>query len=55
MRWDEHVAHTKWSRYECEISVRKHERKKLVPKLSIKWDDNIKTDIIRCVTEACVG
>ena len=26
------------------------ERKKLCPKGSIKWEDNIKTDIIGCVT-----
>jgi len=45
----------KWRRFECEISVRKHERKNLVPKLSIKCEDNIKTDTIRCVTQACVG
>jgi hypothetical protein len=54
MRWEEHVAHMEWSIYECEISVRKHERKKLVQKPNIKWEDNINTDIIRCVIQACV-
>jgi hypothetical protein len=36
MRWDEHEAHMEWSRIEYEISVRKHDRKKLVPKPNIK-------------------
>jgi hypothetical protein len=45
MRWDEHVAHKEWNRYECEISVRKHQRKKIVPKPSIKWKNNIKIDM----------
>ena len=55
MRWDEYVAHMEWSRYEREFSVRKHERKKPFPKPSVKWEDNIKTDIVRYVTQDCVG
>jgi len=55
MRWVKHVVHMEWSSYGCEFSVGKHERNKLVPKPSTKWEDNIKNDIIRCVTQTCVG
>jgi len=47
MRWVEHAVHMELSRYESELSVREHEGNKLVPKPNIKWEDNIKTNIIR--------
>jgi hypothetical protein len=45
LRWAEHVALIGTAMKACRILVGKPERKRLLGRLSCKWDNNIKKDL----------